>query len=68
MGYSAWSRKELDMTEQLTIALPPHPRRCLCADTPENGTYEVQAITGTLGSTVTQCVHRQFYLSFFDLV
>ena len=25
MGYSAWSRKELDMTEQLTIALPPTP-------------------------------------------
>ena len=40
----------------------------LCVDTSENGKYEVQAIMGTLVSRVTQCAHRQFYLSFFDLV
>ena len=43
------------------------PRMCLCVDTSENGKCEVQAIMGTLVSRVTQCAHRQFYLSFFEL-
>ena len=66
VGYSPWDHEESDTTEQLTLALFSH--MYLCVDTSESGKYEVQAITGTLGSTVTQCAHRQFYLSFFDLV
>ena len=64
--YSSWDHEESDTMEQLTLALPPP--RYLCVDASENGECEVQAITSTLVSRATQCAHRQFYLSFFDLV